>query len=468
MFGGGFEQFFGGGRGFGAGEETFPGEVDNVKFYELLGVDKNASESEIRSAYRKLAKVHHPDRGGDTETFQQLQRAYEVLSDPHKKEVYDKYGEKGLSGDAEHPGAGGMDDILRSFFGGGSGRGGPRGPTRGKDVGVRFSVTLEDLYCGAEKELEWERKTICDGCDGLGGPADAKKECSTCDGHGMIIRLIRMGPIAQQERRACPDCKGQGFSFNESKKCKKCKGNGLKVEHKVLKFSVNPGMDNKDKIKLMEEGDKLSKDMIPGDLYIILEVEDHPMFERKGDHLIFKKTINLLESITGFQFTITHLDGRPLRLISRLGKVYKPGELQVVSGEGMPSHRNPNLKGNLIVQFDVEFPNTLNIDASSYATLRALLPCGANTHPNFMTEDEKVKIASSKSSVKKSKKRAKKGQSTAEVADEIDSTPIDVMMEDISEDAFGRMKHERQGRGQHDHNDDDDEDESGGTQCRVQ
>ena len=154
----GFESFFGGGSG---APEANTGPVDNKKLYQLLGLTPEASSSEIKKAYRQLALTKHPDKGGDVSEFQAIQRAYEVLSDPEKRSTYDKYGEEGLSG--EGPGAGGMDDVMRALFRQGRREG---GPPRGKPVGYRVSVSLEELYLGADKEVDWERKVECLSCNG--------------------------------------------------------------------------------------------------------------------------------------------------------------------------------------------------------------------------------------------------------------------------------------------------------------
>ncbi len=484
------------------------GPVDNKRFYDLLGIDSSASENDIKKAWRKTALALHPDRGGDTEKFQEAQRAYEILSDPEKRQRYDRFGEKAFEGgDAGGGGHGDMDDVLRAFFGGGGGSGGGRrGPPRGKDVGMKVEVTLTELYCGAERTVDWERKGLCKPCDGNGGPPDAKSVCSTCDGNGIVIRVMRIGPMVQQQQGPCPDCRGQGYRMKESLMCKVCRGQGLIDEKVQLKYTIDPGMTNGEKIKLSQEGDRLSKDMIPGDVYMVLELvkdddDEASKFERKGvDHLLYKKKISLLEALTGYQFVITHLDGRKLRVASpstldnTTHQVVKPGDLKLISREGMPSLRNPLVKGNLVIQFEVEFPMFLNlsskhkgfVDRSDFETLHKFLPLGENLHPNFkdwVSEDEKKAISDKStaktSSAKKRKKKKKQSSAVAapeESTDESDSHPIDVTFEDISADLFNRMKESSSRGSQHNARshqrateDDDDDGESGGAQqCRVQ
>jgi DnaJ family protein A protein 2 len=497
MFGGGFEQFFGGGgppRGSGGGGGGGP--VDNKKFYELLGIEPGASEQEIKKGWRKTAATLHPDRGGDTQKFQEAQRAYEILSDPEKRARYDKFGEAAFSGNDAGGGGGGgdMDDVLRAFFGGGGGGPrGPRGPPRGKDVGMKFEVSLNELYTGAEKKVDWERKQLCKECDGNGGPPEAKTECHTCDGHGIVIKTMRMGPMIQQQQVHCPDCRGQGYSMKESLMCKPCRGKGIIDETVDLHFTISPGMTHGEKIKLAEEGDRVMKEMIPGDVYIVLDQAKHPEFERHGDHLVYKKKISLLEALTGFQFIINHLDGRQLRVSSPQDdiphKVVKPGDLKLISHEGMPTHRNPLVKGVLAIQFEIEFPESIGaIGTEEFKTLHKFLPLGDNMHSkykDYISEEEQKKLpaanAPSTGGGKKKRNRKKKAaaaatnatQSSSETGeDDVDmgvDEPVDVLLEEISKEAFTNMQRQSsQGRrAQHAHDEDDEDGPGGGTQCRV-
>ena len=198
-------MFFGGRGGgfpFGDFEEMgggFPGqrgppkEVDNEKFYKVLGVDKNAEYNTIKKAYFKLARTHHPDRGGDKEKFQEIQAAYEVLSDKEKRETYDRYGEDGLK---EGGGGGGMDDLLSQMFGGG-GRRGPGGPPqkkKGKPVMHPLKCTLEEIYNGKTTKIAVNRDRICEACEGRGGKEGAVQKCTTCRGRGIVTRMTQLGP----------------------------------------------------------------------------------------------------------------------------------------------------------------------------------------------------------------------------------------------------------------------------------
>ncbi|KAF0716913.1 hypothetical protein As57867_002590, partial [Aphanomyces stellatus] len=237
MFGGGFESFFGGEPGMGGmGGPSKP--VDNTSFYETLGVSKNASAADIKKAYRKLALKNHPDKGGDPELFKNITVAYEALSDPDKRELYDKYGEEGLQqgGGGGHPGA----DIFSQMFGGG---GRQRGPQRGEDLTHPLKVSLEDLYNGKTVKLAVNRDVLCGGCSGRGGPEGAETSCNTCNGRGMRVQLRQIAPgMVQQVQSVCPDCRGQGKSIREADRCKVCKGNKVTKERKVLEVHIEKGM----------------------------------------------------------------------------------------------------------------------------------------------------------------------------------------------------------------------------------
>merc|ERR1712159_885455 len=202
-------MFFGGGMGggFPFDEEQMGGmgrpgkKADTSKYYDILGVDKDASESEIKKAYRKLAMKHHPDKGGDPDKFKEMTQAHSILSDPEKRSNYDRFGEDG----EQMGGGGGGDDLISQMFGGGGGRR-QRGPKQGESVQRPLPVTLENLYSGVTKKLKIQRQTI-DKSEGV-------KKCAQCGGKGVTIRTVRMGPMIQQMQAACQVCEGQGYQYS--------------------------------------------------------------------------------------------------------------------------------------------------------------------------------------------------------------------------------------------------------------
>jgi len=303
-------MFFGGFPGMGGGMPGMPGkgggrgkDVDTNKFYELLEVDKNATEPEIKKAYRKLAVKHHPDKGGDPEKFKEITRAYEVLSDADKRSKYDRFGEEGLE---DGGGPGDPSDIFESLFGGGGRRGGGGGARRRqktKDVVQPLKVTLEQMYNGATKKMAITRSVI-----------DKKKgiqECRQCDGRGVRIEVVRMGPMIQQMQSQCGACGGNGKSFQ------------TKTEREVLEVHIQKGSPDNHKVTFREMADE-HPDADAGDVVFVLKQQEHSVFKRKGADLFIERKISLVEALCGFTFELTHLDGRKLLVKTSPGEIVKP------------------------------------------------------------------------------------------------------------------------------------------------
>jgi len=325
MGGGGFPGGFGGFGGFGD-EDSYGSrgssskkEVDNKKFYDILGVGQKASQDEIRKSYRKLAVKLHPDKGGDPEKFKELSTAYEVLSDPNKRDSYDKYGEEGL-----REGGGGEADIFDLLMGGGRGKQ-KNVKKKTKSKLQQLKVTLEDLYNGKKKYLEITRYRTCETCKGSGSKVkDANTTCSGCKGKGMktIQRQIPMGIIQQTVQ--CPDCKGEGTMIKEKDKCKDCKGEKATQKKKLLEVEIEKGANDGKRYTFTGESDEFP-DVEPGDIVIEIMQEKHSRFVRKGADLVYNLDITLLEALTGFKVVLEHLDGRKVLISSKEGDIIKPG-----------------------------------------------------------------------------------------------------------------------------------------------
>ena len=358
------------------------GPVDNNKFYQLLGIDKDTSTADIKKANRKQAIQHHPDKGGDVEKFKEITRAYEVLSDPEKKARYDQFGEEGLEGGA---GGGGGDprDMFDMFMGGRGGNRARAGKRRGPDVTHALKLSLEQVYNGVTKKLALNRDVI-DKNEGV-------KECSDCDGRGVKVQVVRMGPLVQQTQVACNSCGGEG---------KRAK---LKREREVLEIFVPKGAPNNHKVVFSGKGDE-SAGTEPGDVVFVVQEEPHPVFTRKGNDLFIKKRITLVEALTGFKLVVEHLDGRKLIIKSAPGEVVVPAleggqGVKAVKGEGMPTLKNPFIKGNLFILLEIDFPKSL--DAKQVTALKAVLPGNNANLPDdndtayelHMTEDIDFKEA---------------------------------------------------------------------------
>lgn len=309
---------------------------------------------------------YHPDRNpGDEEAqekFKEIAHAYEILSNEEKREIYDRYGEEGLSGGGGGGFGGDPFDLFSAFFGGGGGMRSqrPRGPQKGQDVLHALKVSLEELYNGATRKIRVTRTRICQSCDGVGATKkDAVVSCSGCNGSGRKVTIHQMAPgFVQQVAQTCPECSGQGKTVDERFKCKKCKGKKVVSDVKTLEVHIVPGMSNKQKITFDGEADE-RPGVLAGDIIFVLQEKEHPVFERRGNHLFMKKKINLSEALTGVEFKVPHLDNRTLIVRSGKNQVIKPGQVLQVTGEGMPSVRNQFQKGNLLIEFVVEFPDRI-------------------------------------------------------------------------------------------------------------
>ncbi|KAL4353268.1 hypothetical protein GQ457_06G033070 [Hibiscus cannabinus] len=316
-----------------------PKKSDNNKYYEVLGVPKSAGQDELKKAYKKAAIKNHPDKGGDPEKFKELAHAYEVLSDPEKREIYDQYGEDALK---EGMGGGGPShspfDIFESFFsgggfgGGGSSRG--RRQKRGEDVVHPLKVSLEELYNGATKKLSLSRNAICGKCKGKGSKSGASPKCYGCQGTGLKVttRQIGMGMI-QQMQHVCPECRGSGEVISDRDRCPQCKGNKVTQEKKVLEVHIEKGMRDGQKITFEGQADE-APDTVTGDIVFVLQLKKHPKFKRiMDDDLQVEHNLSLTEALCGFQFALTHLDGRQLLMKSNPGEVIKPGQYKAINDE---------------------------------------------------------------------------------------------------------------------------------------
>ncbi|ESO83027.1 hypothetical protein LOTGIDRAFT_222951 [Lottia gigantea] len=348
--------------------------VKETKFYDILGVAPKATDSEIKKAYRKLALKFHPDKNPDEgDKFKQISMAYEVLSDPKKREIYDRGGEDAIKGGDS--GGGGFHspmDIFDMFFGGGGGRG--RGPSKGKDVIHQMKVSLGDLYNGATRKLALHKNVICDQCDGRGGKEGAVGKCNTCRGTGMQVRIHQIGPgMVQQVQSVCSDCHGEGEKINAKDRCKKCVGKKVIKERKILEVHVDKGMRDEQQIRFSGEGDQ-EPGLEPGDIIIVLDEKPHQVFQRHGHDLKLKMDIDLVEALCGFHRTIDTLDERILIISALPGEVTKSGDIKCVLNEGMPIYRNPLEKGRLIVTFNVKFPPNNFLAQEKLKQLEKLLP----------------------------------------------------------------------------------------------
>jgi DnaJ homolog subfamily A member 2 len=356
MFFGGFPGGFGGGfpGGFPGGRmDEEEKEVDTQELYDVLGVAKDASEQEIKKAFRKLTLLHHPDKGGDENKFKEINAAYEVLANAEKRALYDKHGLEGVKNGGG--GGGGFDDIF-SMFGqrGGGGGGRQKAKQKVKRTRREVEITLEDVFAGKMIQLDHTKTVICEDCDGKGG--EGVQKCKDCDGNGQVIKTVQIGPgMYQRAQMACAKCKGEGEIIDQKKVCKKCKGKKVYDQSKKVDVSIEPGCPSGHTITYRGEGNEIPG-AEAGDLEIEISVKKHKIFTRSGADLTLEKEITLKQALLGFNFTVKHLDGKDLLISTIQGEVLEDGAVKSVKGKGLPFHKDQMSKGNLTIKFKVKFP----------------------------------------------------------------------------------------------------------------
>lgn len=358
--------------GFPGGFGGFPGQAgakrgDSDKFYNLLGVDRSCNEKQLKQAYKKQAMQHHPDKGGDDKIFKEISRAYEVLTDPEKRQIYDQYGEEGVDNLEQGGGGGGhqagMDpfDLFSSIFGfnaaGGQRR--QRGRPVTPDSVYELQLGLEELYAGAKRDIVFNRDATCGSCEGKGG-TDTKK-CMRCDGTGVQVTLQQLGIMVQQVQSPCSPCGGKGYTIPPDCTCKACRGKGTIKEKKNFDIDIEAGAKDGTEYRFRRQADE-RPGHDAGDVVIVLREKTHKTFQRIQDSLIMSKRLSLTEALCGFQFSTTFLDGEELVVRSTPGQVLKPGTLMIIEGKGMPRAHGQK-PGDLFLNLEVDFPNSVSPEA---------------------------------------------------------------------------------------------------------
>lgn len=349
-------------------------------YYEVLGVEKNASAEEIKKAYRKKAIQYHPDKNpGDKEAeekFKEAAEAYEVLSDPQKRQRYDQFGHAGMSGAGGFSGGGfTMEDIFSqfgdlfeswgvggnmggfsSFFGGGGSRG-PR-TRRGSDLRVKVKLTLAEIATGVEKKIKVRKLVACSQCNGTGSADGRTQTCSTCHGTGRVVRAQRSMFGMMQVQEACPTCHGEGTVIQN--KCPHCNGEGVVRDEEIITIHIPAGVAGGMEIPIQGKGNAAPHGGVPGNLLVLIEEEEDPNLIREGENLIYNLLLDVPTAILGGKVVIPTLDGEAKITIT---PGTQPGKVLRMKGKGLPiidQYARQYGTGDLLINVGVYIPEHLN------------------------------------------------------------------------------------------------------------
>ena len=342
-------------------------------YYEVLGVSRNATEEELKKAYRQLALKYHPDRNPDDkeaeEKFKEAAEAYEVLSNADKRARYDRYGHAGVSGSG-FQGSRSTEDIFSHFssifedlgmggFGGFSGFGGSqqkRPTTKGSNLRVKVKLSLEEINTGIKKKVKVNKLVTCKHCSGTGAEDNATETCNYCHGTGYVTRVINSFLGQMQTQTVCPNCQGEGKIIK--KKCTHCNGQGVEKNEDVFDIEIPAGVGEGMQLSIRGKGNAAVRNGIPGDLIVLIEEEKHPEFERDEENLYHNTFITISEAILGTTIDVPTLDGKARIKIepgTQSGKIVK------LRNKGLPVI-NSRQRGDLLVNINVWIPKKISRD----------------------------------------------------------------------------------------------------------
>ena len=334
-------------------------------FYETLGVSRDAEQEEIKKAYRKLTRKYHPDRNPDDpqaeEKFKEITEAYKVLSDPHKRAQYDRYGHAGMDGadfgDAGDFGQdfGGFEDIFDMFFGGRQGQRTSRRPRRGSDLQYRMSLSFDEAAFGGEKEISIPRVENCPDCKGSGSkPGSSPQTCPQCGGRGEVSYRHQTVLGSFVQTRTCDRCGGQGQIITDP--CSTCNGQGQVRRQRTIKVNIPPGVDTGHKLRMAGEGEAGPNNGPPGDLYILIEVQPHKIFSREGSDLKCEVPISFVQAIMGDEIKVPTLE---TKVSLKIPPGTQPGHTFRLKNKGIQKVHGHG-RGDLFVKVRVVIPKEIN------------------------------------------------------------------------------------------------------------
>ncbi len=342
------------------GSEGTAAAMSKRDYYEVLGVQRGASDAEIKAAFRKLAMKHHPDRNpGDNDCehrFKEVNEAYEVLKDADKRAAYDRFGHAAFEQGAGAHGFGAdfastFADIFDDFFGMGGRRGRGGGRERGADLRYNMEITLEEAYAGKTAQVRIPTSVTCEVCSGTGAKAGTKpKTCAMCHGHGKVRQTQGFFTL----ERTCPACQGRGQVIDDP--CASCGGSGRVMRERTLSVNIPPGVEDGTRIRLAGEGEAGVRGGPAGDLYIFLSLSAHTFFQRDGADLHCRAPISMVTAALGGEFEVPTIDGGKTRV--KVPEGTQSGRRFRLQGKGMPVLRSKQT-GDMYVQVIVETPQKL-------------------------------------------------------------------------------------------------------------
>ena len=340
--------------------------MSNKDYYATLGISKDASVDEIKKAFRRKAVKHHPDQGGDEAKFKELNEAYEILSNPEKKQRYDQFGAAGVGGSNGFGrggfnqsegfrfdfGEGGLGDIFSSFFGGGAGQ--SQGPRSGRDIEMVLDLDFKEAIFGVDKEISLTLNDVCLQCQGeRAQPGSKVVTCATCKGVGQYIKIMKTVFGNLQQQTTCPACRGAGSEIKEP--CTACNGQGVSQQKKKVKLAIPAGIEDGATIRLRNHGESNRQGMA-GDLYVIIQVKPHRQFTREGDLILSEEEVDMVTATLGGQIKVATIDDE---ITMKIPPGTQSGTDFRLERRGVP-HIKGSGRGAHIVRLIVRIPTKLN------------------------------------------------------------------------------------------------------------
>jgi molecular chaperone DnaJ len=326
-------------------------------FYQLLGVTRGATDEQIRSAYRKLARQLHPDVNKEPDAaqrFKEITEAYEVLTDPQRRQRYDMFGSTTAGGFGDF----GIGDLFETFFGGDLRRREPRGPVRGADLRMEIEIDLIDAVRGGERVIRVPRLETCERCGGSGAePGSSISTCPTCNGRGEV-RQVQQSVFGRFVNvSTCPRCGGAGKTVD--KVCTRCRGEGRERKDREMTLTIPPGIDDGQQLRVPGAGEAGLRSGPTGDLYVLVRFSEHPLFRREGDDLVHVLRISPAQAALGDEVSVPTIEGAEVKV--RIPPAAQHGQMVRVRGKGVPRYGSSS-RGDQLVFLDVVVPRSLSKD----------------------------------------------------------------------------------------------------------